>query len=121
MQLARHKLALQCLVEVTGAERGRIKESQGYVKWYFFSISEKTIRVSHHPVNADKVFRFLGPGRELHVAHGDTIVTHSELVLVTVDEHLRQVVELWDQLLMDTTNTYCLTKRSLIANYNLFS
>ena len=71
----------------------------------FLSISENAIHVSHHPVNADKVFGFLGPGRKLHIAHRYAIITHSELVLITVDEHLRQVVELWDQLLMDTTNT----------------
>lgn len=66
-------------------------------------ILEKTACVSHHPVNADKVFGFLGPSRELHVAHGDAIVTHPELILIAVDEHLRQVVELRDQLLMGTT------------------
>lgn len=55
---------------------------------------------SHHPVDADKVLGFLGPNRKLHVAHREAVLTHPELVLVTVDEHLWQIVELWDQLLM---------------------
>lgn len=56
--------------------------------------------LSHHPVDADKVLGFLGPNRKLHVAHGEAVLTHAKLVLVTVDEHLRQIVELGDQLLM---------------------
>lgn len=63
------------------------------------------LSLSHHSVNADKVFGFLGPGRKLHVTHRNSVITHPELVLITVHEHLRQVVELWDQLLMDTTET----------------
>lgn len=77
--------------------RQRVRDTLGVF------ILEKTACVSHHPVNADKVFGFLGPSRELHVAHRDAIVTHSELILITVDEHLGQVVELRDQLLMGTT------------------
>lgn len=62
--------------------------------------------MAHHPVNAHKVFGFLGPDRKLHVAHGDAVVTHPELILITVDEHLGQVVELWDQLLVGTTEKH---------------
>lgn len=58
---------------------------------------------SHHPVNSDKVFRLLGPNWKLHVTHGNSIIAHPKLVFVAVHEHLRQVVELWDQLLTDTT------------------
>lgn len=54
----------------------------------------------HHPINADKVFGLLGPDRKLHITHRDAVVTDAELVLVAVDEHLGQVVELWDQLLV---------------------
>lgn len=79
-------------------ERGRRRESQGYVQCVYF----RKHCVSYHPVNADKVFGFLGPSRKLHIAHGDAIVTYPELILVAVDEHLRQIVEFWDQLLMGT-------------------
>lgn len=61
--------------------------------------------VPYHPVNADKVFRFLGPSRKLHITHGDAIVTYPELILIAVDKHLGQVVEFWDQLLMGTMET----------------
>lgn len=56
--------------------------------------------VPHHPINADKIFGLLSPDRKLHVTHRDAVVTHAELVLIAVDEHLGQVVELWDQLLV---------------------
>lgn len=79
-------------------ERGRRTESQGYVQCVYF----RKHCVPHHPVNADKVFGFLGPSRKLHIARGDAIVTYPELILVAVDEHLRQIVEFWDQLLMGT-------------------
>ena len=77
-----------------------------------FHISEKAVCVSHHSVNANKVFGFLGPGGKLHVTHRNSVVTHPELVLIAVHEHLRQVVELWDQLLMDTTETRCLFEQN---------
>lgn len=56
--------------------------------------------IPHHPINADKIFGLLGPDRKLHITHRDAVVTHAKLVLVAVDEHLGQVVELWDQLLV---------------------
>lgn len=56
--------------------------------------------VPHHSINADKIFGLLRPDRKLHVTHRDAVVTHAELVLIAVDEHLGQVVELWDQLLV---------------------
>lgn len=97
-----------------GRKKERVKNvfgvSQGRnFSFSFFCFLKNTARVSHHPVNADKVFGFLGPDRKLHVAHRNSVITHPELVLVAVDEHLRQVVELWDQLLMDTTETHCLS------------
>lgn len=113
MKLAGHKLALQRLVEVTGAERGRKRESRLLSKWIqrqrqlaFFQLLyslEMTVLVSYHTVDADKVLGFLGPSRKLHVTHRNAIFTHPKLVLITVHKHLRQVVELWDQLLMDKT------------------
>lgn len=89
------------LVDLKGRDRSNIF-------FQLFMFYKRLPCVSHHPVNADKVFGFLGPRGKLHVTHRNSVITHPELVLVTVDEHLRQVVELWDQLLMDTTETHCL-------------
>ena len=73
-----------------------------------FSYSRRDCEcVPHHPVNSDKVFRFLGPGGKLHVAHGDAVLTRPQLVLVAVDKQLGQIVELWDQLLKDTAESHC--------------
>lgn len=97
MELTRHKLTLQRLFTQRTDESeiscGR-QERRG---------RGAAQRSAHHPVDADKVLGFLGPNRELHVAHGEAVLTHPELVLVTVDEHLWQVVELWDQLLTGET------------------
>lgn len=95
MKLARHELALERLVNGNRAVRETFGVSM--------CILEKTTCVSHHPINADKVFGFLSPDGKLHITHRDTIVTHPQLVLITVDEHLRQVIELWDQLLAGMT------------------
>ena len=54
---------------------------------------------THQPVDADKLLGGLGPGRELHVGDGRAVLHHAQAVVVGVDEHLGQVVELWDQLL----------------------
>lgn len=95
MKLARHKLALERLVNGNRGVREPFSVSM--------CILEKTTCVSHHPIDADKVFGFLSPDRKLHITHWDTIITHPQLVLITVDEHLRQVIELWDQLLASMT------------------
>lgn len=63
-------------------------------------VSAITSCVPHHPINADKIFRLLGPDRKVHITHGDAVVAHAKLVLIAVDEHLGQVIELRDQLLV---------------------
>lgn len=92
MELARHKLALQRLRE--GAQELR----------EVFNVPMRVLAITscipHHPINADKIFGLLCPDRKLHVTHRDAVVTHTKLVLIAVDEHLGQVVELWDQLLV---------------------
>lgn len=92
VELARHKLALQRLSE--GAQE--VRET--------FDVSTCVPAIPscipHHPIDADKIFGLLGPDRQLHVTRGHAVVTHAELVLIAVDEHLGQVVELWDQLLV---------------------
>lgn len=60
----------------------------------------ETRRVAHHPVDPDKVLGLLGPNWKLHVAHGEAVLAYAKLVLVAVDKHLWQIVELWDQLLL---------------------
>ena len=50
-------------------------------------------------VDPHKLLRSVGPGRQLHVAHLHSVVQPAQSVAVGVDEHLRQVVELGDQLL----------------------
>lgn len=71
---------------------------------------------SHHSVNANKVFWFLGPGRKLHVAYGHAIVAHPKLILITVHKHLRQVVEFRNQLLMGKKIGIIWTKWTLLLN-----
>lgn len=90
MELARHKLALQRLRE--GVQE--VRENM------WMCLLKTTSCIPHHPINADKIFGLLGPDRKLHITHRDAVVTHPKLVLIAVDEHLGQVVELWDQLLV---------------------
>lgn len=54
---------------------------------------------TYHPVDPDKVFRLLGPRRQLHITNHGPVLPHPQMVAVAVDEHLREVVELRNQLL----------------------
>lgn len=92
MELARHKLALQRLREAVQEDREKFNVSMCVLKI--------TSCIPHHSINADKIFGLLGPDRKLHIAHRDAVVTHTKLVLIAVDKHLGQVIELWDQLLV---------------------
>lgn len=56
----------------------------------------------YHPVDPDKVFRLLGPRRQIHVTHHPPVLPHSQMVAAAVDEHLREVVELGNELLRFT-------------------
>lgn len=53
----------------------------------------------YHPVYPNKVFGLLGPGWQVHVTHHGPVLPHSQMVAIAVDKHLREVVELRDQLL----------------------
>ena len=50
-------------------------------------------------VYPDKLFGAVRPRRQLHVIHLRPVVELTESVARAVDEHLGQVVKLWDQLL----------------------
>ena len=67
----------------------------GYVTLY----RECSSRPPHHPVDANKVLGRLGPLGQLHVGYVYVLLIAAQLVAVGVHKHVRQVVELWDQLL----------------------
>lgn len=54
---------------------------------------------SYHPVYPNKVFRFLGPGWQVHITNHGPVFSHSQMVAVAVHKHLREVVELGNQFL----------------------
>lgn len=60
---------------------------------------EVQINVIYHPVDPHEVFGLLGPRRQVDVAHHPPVLPHPQVVAAAVDEHLRQVVELGDELL----------------------
>lgn len=53
----------------------------------------------YHPVYPNKVFRFLGPGWQVHITNHGSVFSHSQMVAIAVDKHLREVVELRNQFL----------------------
>lgn len=57
------------------------------------------MRTSHQAINAHKLLWALGPRGQLHIRDHCAILHHSQAVTVGIDKHLREVVELWDQLL----------------------
>lgn len=57
------------------------------------------VHVSYQAIDADKVLWALCPGRQLHVRDHSAVLHHAQVVSVGIDKHLREVEELWNQLL----------------------
>ncbi len=55
--------------------------------------------IAYHSINPDKVLSRLGPGRELYVADRVSLLRLSHVVFIAIQEHVREVVKLWYQLL----------------------
>lgn len=53
----------------------------------------------YHSVDPNKVFRLLGPGWQVHITDHGAALPHSQMITVTVDKHLREVVEFRNQFL----------------------
>lgn len=58
-----------------------------------------SLRGSYQAIDAHKLLWALGPRGQLHVRDYSAVLHHSQVVIVGVDKHLWEVVELWDQLL----------------------
>lgn len=79
----------------------------------------------YHPVNPNKVFRLLGPRWQVHITDHGPVLPHAQMVAVAVDKHLREVVELGNQLLRfkrkrDTFTFYSITDRAA-SNATVFT
>lgn len=77
------------------------RNNQNNLDWSKQQTSKKCLRMrtSHQAIYAHKLFWALGPRGQLHIRDHCAILHHSQAVTVGVDKHLREVVELWDQLL----------------------
>lgn len=60
---------------------------------------EASVSVSYQAIDAHKLLWALGPRWQLHIRNHGAVLHHSQVVIVGVDKHLGEVVELWDQLL----------------------
>lgn len=78
-----------------------------------------SVHVSYQAVDAYELLRTLGPRRQLHIRDRDAVLRHSQVVTVGVDEHLREVVELWDRSAPARTQHRDICKRThcLIVTY----
>lgn len=54
---------------------------------------------SYQSINAHKLFWGFGPRWQINIRDYSAILHHSQVVITGVNKHLRQIVELWDQLL----------------------
>lgn len=68
--------------------------------------------VSYQTIYAHKLLRALSPRGKLHVRDYSAILHHSQVVIVGIDEHLREVEELWDQFLQGLSADTRLNSRS---------
>lgn len=57
------------------------------------------VPLSYQAIDSNKLLWALGPRWQLHIRDHGAIFHHSQVVTVSIDKHLREVVELWDQLL----------------------
>ena len=66
---------------------------------FLFDFEFYTFLKPYHPVDPDIVFRLLGPGWQVNITNHCPVLPHAQVVAVAVHKHLREVVELWNQLL----------------------
>lgn len=77
-----------------------------------------SVHVSHQAIYPYKLLWALSPGGQLHIRDDGAVLHHSQVVTVGVDKHLREVVELWDQLLGAAQRHIYTSKQTLRAKSN---
>lgn len=77
-----------------------------------------SLYVSYQAIDAYKLLWALSPRGQLHIRDYGAVLHHSQVVTVGVDKHLREVEELWDQLLHGySTETHLNVQIRQFQNY----
>lgn len=66
---------------------------------FLFDFEFYTFQKPYHPVDPDIVFRLLCPCWQVDVTNHCPVLPHAQVVVVAVDKHLGEVVELGNQFL----------------------